>query len=369
MRISRISIRKLALPMAMKFKISVGEVAEKETVIVALYADNGLTGYGESTVFKDPVFNNETAGETIYALEKLIAPKVVGKDFETPEDFIAAYSDIAGYASAKTGLECAFWHLVAQRDNKSLRELFGGVNSEIAAGESIGIKSTLAETLEEAESRLRDGFKRIKLKITPGWDIEIVKAARQQWPNIDLTVDANAAYNLAEHENIFRELENHDLQMIEQPFGADNVSDHAALQKLVKTPICLDESIRSLADAKRFIAAGACKIINMKPIRIGGILECLKIHDYAASRGIGMMCGGMLETGIGRAFNIALASKSNFIYPADMSPYYIYFFEDLIHPSFELKQNGCIDVPTAPGLGYTIREDLIEKYTAHEAAV
>jgi len=363
MRISKLEVNLLTLPLASAFSISSGVVHSKDAVIVKVFTQDGRVGYGESSTFTDPVFTGETSKGVVYALCKLLAPRIIGKDFESPGDFVAAYNDIVGHNAAKHGLESAFWHVYSLYADKSLSTLFNGVKTHISVGESIGLKNSIAETIEEVEKRLSEGYQRIKLKIQPGWDITVVEAVRRKWPDIKLSVDANTAYTLDEHVEVMTILDSYDLSMIEQPFGAKNLLDHAALQKVIKTPICLDESIQNLADLKASLMVGACKIVNIKPVRVGGIVESIKIHDYAASHGVAVWCGGMLETGIGRAFNIALASKKGFTHPADMSPPKVFYLEDLIDPTFTVDNNGTIVVPTTPGLGYNVRNDLIEKYT------
>lgn len=361
MRIQKAEIRKLALPIVNGFSFGLGRMSNKEAVIIKLYSEEGLVGYGETSIL--PLFTKETSESVIFGIENKILPFIKNRNFDTPAEFAAAYEKSEGYLSAKNGVECAFWHLYSKYKNTSLKELFGGVRDEIEVGESIGFKDTVDQTLEDVELRIGEGYKRIKLKIKPGWDLKLVSAVRNKWPSINLTVDANATYNLADHEDILVSLDRFDLSMIEQPLAEDKLADHAYLQKKIKTPICLDESIRSLSNLKTATEIGACKIVNIKPARVGGITESLRMHDYTETHGIGLMCGGLFETGIGRAFNIALASKTNFIYPADMSPYQFYFYEDLIEPSYSVNQNGYIEIPNTPGLGYSIREDLIKKYT------
>ncbi len=369
MKIVKMEILRLNLPMISSFETSFGRITAKETVITKLFSDDGLVGYGESASFHAPIYNHETVDSCFLVQEKFIAPKVVGKTFNNPEEFCSVYNNIIGNKIAQTGPECAFWHLVAQRNNKSLSELVGGVKTEVPVGESIGIKATIKETLEEINQRLEEGYVRIKVKIKPGWDVEVLRAIRKQFPNIDLTADGNSAYNLNDHLEILRSLDEFNLSMLEQPLAADDIIDHATLQKEIQTPICLDESIESAEDARKAIQLGACKIINIKPGRVGGLVESIKIHDLAAKHGIPVWCGGLLETGIGRAFNIALASKTNYQLPNDISPYQYFYKEDLVDPSYAVKPNGHIDVPKEPGLGFTINEDRIKKYTTQSSVI
>lgn len=369
MKITRIEIRKLALPMTRSFKASFGVVTHKETVITKLYTSDGLVGFGESSSLWAPVYNHETNDTCMYIQEKFIAPRIIGKNFETPQEFREAYADVIGNPTAKTGPECAFWDLVSQRDNKSLKRLVGGVKDEIPVGESIGMKPSIKQTLDEIDKRIAEGYLRIKLKIEPGWDVELVRRVRERYPDVTLTVDANSAYNLREHGKILRSLEQFEVSIIEQPFGECDLVDHAAFQSETTIPICLDESIESADDARSAAALGSCKVINIKPGRVGGLVESVKIHDLAAEQGIGVFCGGMMETGIGRAFNIALASKQNFSYPSDMSPASLYFSEDVVESSFTVKPNGHVDVPDRPGLGFTVKEDIIAKFTKKKVVV
>jgi o-succinylbenzoate synthase len=369
MKIVKMEIRKLALPMVHSFKTGFGEITHKETVITKLHTADGMVGYGESSSLFAPIYNHETNDTCVYMQEKFIAPRIVGRDFATPEEFRAAYATIVGNRTAQTGPECAFWHLVAQRDNKSLKELVGGVKKEIPVGESIGIKPSIEETLREIEQRISEGYVRIKVKVKPNWDIEVLTAIRDRWPDINLTVDGNSAYSLDEDEDVLRSFGRFNLTMLEQPFATDRFVDHAKLQENLKTPICFDEGIESVEGIRTANALGSCKVVNLKPGRVGGLIESIKIHDFAAAHNMGVWCGGMLETGIGRAFNIALASKENFVYPADMSPYQLYFAEDIVQPSFVVKPNGHVDVPDAPGLGYEINDDQIEKFTVEKVVV
>jgi O-succinylbenzoate synthase len=369
MKITKIEIRKLQLPMVQSFTLSHGEFSHKETIITSLYTDTGLIGYGESSTFPEPIFNEETTASCSYIQEHFIAPRVIGKDFATVREFRDAYADLVGNPSAQTGPEAAFWHLIAQEKQVSLKNLLGGTRAEIPVGDSVGIRPTIDETLQEIDQRLHDGYVRIKLKIKPGWDTAVLAAVRSAWPHIDLTADGNAAYHLETDGKALRSLDAFHLSMLEQPFATDNLADHATLQKSIQTPICLDESITNLEALETANIIGACKIVNIKPVRVGGLSESLKIYDYAVAHNLGIWCGGMFETGIGRAFNIALASKANFTYPADMSPYQQYFAEDLIEPSYVIKSNGHVDVPDTPGLGYTIRPDRIEKYTVQKITV
>lgn len=363
MKIIRIDLYKVALPMRHSFVTGFGEIKSKEVVIVKLTASNGLVGYGESSTLQDPSYTSETVDTCLLIQEKFIAPKIIGKSFTSAVELCNAYGAVAGNNLAKAGVECAFWHLLAQEKRVPLAALFGGTAREVPVGEGVGIKSNIHELLQEVEERLKQGFVRIKLKIKPGWDVEPLAAVRDRWPSINLMADGNAAYRLKEHGSMLQSLDRFNLSMLEQPLPADDLVDHATLQAGLATPVCLDESIENIGDAKAAIALKSCRIINIKPGRVGGVLASMRIHDLAASHGIGVWCGGMLETGIGRAFNLALASKTNYKYPADMSPYDMYFLDDLTEPNLSLTPGGTITVPQDSGLGFTVKEAALSKYS------
>lgn len=369
MIVSSIEICKLKLPMVRSFATSFGVVDSKETVIVKFRTTDGRVGYGECSALSLPLYNAETIGSCMEVLTKMIAPAIVGKELSNIQEYLQALPFMHDVYTAKTGPECAFWHLLAQQDSISLSALFGGTRHEIPVGESIDIKNSLDELLSEISLRLDEGYRRIKLKIKPGWDIEPLRAVRDIWPDILLSADGNAGYKFTTHCELLQSLDQFNLAMLEQPLESHDFLDHATLQRNMRTPICLDESIRDVNDLRTADALGACKYVNMKPMRSGGVYECLQIYDFAAEHGESVWCGGALETGIGRAFNIALASKADCIFPADMSPYQVFFKEDLLESSFVVKPNGCVDVPTEPGLGYVVSDSQIEKFTVEKVVI
>jgi O-succinylbenzoate synthase len=363
MKLIRIDIFEVVLPLVHSFSTGFGTITSKPEIIVKITTDTGLVGYGEAATLAEPTYTAETADTCKLILMKHIGPRILGKSFDTPAEFREAYSDVVGNNLAKTGVELAFWHLYAQTEKRSLKSLFGGIKDEIPVGESVGIVGSIDTLIKNITELVNRGFVRIKVKIKPGWDIEPLTAIRKKWPDIDISADANASYNFAEHHELLTSLDAFNLSMLEQPLATNDFLGHAKLQKEMKTPICLDESIQNLNDAKTAIELGSCKIINIKPGRVGGILESIAIHDYAAQHDVGVWCGGMLESGIGRAFNVALASKSNFIYPADMSPQKAHYKDDITSPALELNERGCINVPDIPGLGYSINEKKLATYT------
>lgn len=362
MKITKLSILRVEIPMHTSFTTSFGTITRKPTVIVKIETNEGLIGYGESAALPFPFYKPETTDTCILVLKKYIAPLVVNKEFETIEELVELLRPIKNHNFAKTGLETAVWMVVSLKNKKSLKRILGGVKDKIPVGESIGIKDSIEETLEEVALRLEQGFRRIKIKIKPGWDVQVVDAIRKRFSNIPLIVDANSAYTLKDI-HVFKELDNYNLMMIEQPLADDDIVDHSILQKQIKTPICLDESIHSVEDARRAIYLKACKIINIKPGRVGGLLESKKIHDLCQENGIGVWCGGMLETGIGRAFNISISSLPNYKYPADMSPVNFFYKDDLVKNSFKVDKEGFVKVPDEPGLGFEIDTEKLERYT------
>ncbi len=351
--------------MITSFTTSFGTVKNKPTIIVSIETTDGIVGYGESAALPFPSYKPETTDICMLVLKNYIAPLILDKEFEDAQDLMNLLKPIKGNNFAKTGIETAVWMALSLQKNKSLKTLLGGTQDKIAVGESIGIKNTIDETIEEVDLRLKQGFRRIKLKIKPQWDIELTKIIRKTFGNIGLMVDANSAYALDDIK-ILKELDKLNLTMMEQPLADDDIIDHSILQKVIKTPICLDESIHSAEDARRAIYIKACKIINIKPGRVGGLLESKKIHDLCKKEGVGVWCGGMLETGIGRAFNIAIASLPNYIYPSDMSPVNFFYKDDLVDDSFVVNKEGYVKVPNKPGLGFEVNEKKIERYTVEK---
>lgn len=362
MKITSITLYKVAIPMITSFATSFGKIIERPTVLVKAETDEGLVGWGESAALPYPIYKLETTDTCVLVLRDYIAPLVLNKQFTTIEEFAEFLVPIKQHYIAKTGLETAIWSILSEKSGISLSELIGGTQSKVAIGESIGVKDSLEETLEEIALRLDQGFRRIKIKIKPGWDLKVVESVRNKFGNISLMVDANSAYTLADVDAL-KSLDNYDLIMIEQPLAEDDIVDHSILQKQLKTAICLDESILNAEDARRAITLGSCKIINIKPGRVGGLLESKKIHDYCGRHNVGVWCGGMLEFGIGRAYNLAVASLPNCIFPADMSPVNFYFIDDVVTSSFVVDKEGYVSISSQPGLGYQVDKKKINKYT------
>jgi len=359
-----LELRLLKLPLVQFFETSFGRIYDKHFIIVR--ADGGgVSGYGECVAEQDPYYSAETNDTVWHIIADFIAPRVLGAEFSHPRQVFPALKAIRGHQMAKAAVEMAAWDLDArQRGEPLARVIAGGSPSRdrIRSGVSVGIQDSLDDLAAKVERELAAGYQRIKIKIKPGWDIAAVETIRRRFGSIPLMVDANAAYTLADADHL-AELDQYDLMMIEQPLDYEDIADHAALQKRLKTPICLDESIHSLADAREAIGLGACRIINIKPGRVGGFGESIRLHDLCAAHGIPVWHGGMLESGIGRAANIHLSTLPNFSLPGDIAGSKRYFNPDLIEPPIEVAADGTIAVPTGPGLGVSIRHERIERAT------
>ena len=365
MKIDRLELRLLKLPLVHFFETSFGRIDEKHFIIVRVDGD-GATGYGECVAELDPYYSSETNETVWHIIADFIAPRVLGREFAHPRDVFPALKAIRGHNMAKAAVEMAAWDLFARQRGEPLARVLGGTRDRIASGVSIGIQPSVDDLLLNVERELAAGYRRIKMKIKPGWDLHPVEAVRARFGAIALMVDANAAYTLADAEHLAR-LDAFDLMMIEQPLDYDDLADHAALQRRLKTPICLDESIKTVGIAREAIAAGACRIINIKPGRVGGFAESIRLHDLCASHGVPVWHGGMLESGIGRAANIHLSTLPNFSLPGDVAGSRRYFDPDLIEPPIEVAADGTIPVPTGAGLGVTIREDRVDRATLKQA--
>ncbi len=361
MIIERLELRLLKLPLVHFFETSFGRIYDKHFILVRVEGD-GVTGWGECVAESDPYYSSETNDTVWHIITEFIAPRVLGVPFAHPREVYPALKAIRGHNMAKAAIEMAAWDLYARGCRQPLTAALGGTRDRIASGVSIGIQDSLDQLGEKIERELAAGYRRIKIKIKPGWDFDAVESVRARFGSVPLMVDANAAYTIDDAAHLAR-LDAFELMMIEQPLDYDDIADHARLQRQLRTPICLDESIKTPGAAQDAIAAGACRIINIKPGRVGGFSQSIRLHDLCASHGIPVWHGGMLESGIGRAANIHLAALPNFSIPGDIAASKRYFDPDLIDPPIEVASDGTIAVPTAPGLGVTVREDRIEAAT------
>ncbi len=361
MRVSKITLREIHLPLIAPFQTSFGTTTLRRIPLVEVEAD-GVTGWGEVTAGEDPYYSYETVETAWHIIRDFLWPMLKGRDFSSASEIHDIFSHVRGHNMAKAGVETAIWDAEAKQKNLPLAKLLGGTREEISSGVSIGIQPSTEVLLAKVEKELAAGYQRIKIKIMPGSDIEPARALRSRFPRIRLMVDANSAYTLADAP-LLKELDQFFLIMIEQPLGHDDIYSHAALQRQLDTPICLDECIHDYEHARAAIEMGACKIINMKLGRVGGHTAARKIHDLCEAKSVPVWCGGMLESGIGRAHNIAMSTLPNFTLPGDVSASKRYWTEDIIEPEVEVSARGTIRVPAAPGIGYAPRIDRIESLT------
>ncbi|HSL46567.1 MAG TPA: o-succinylbenzoate synthase [Anaerolineales bacterium] len=364
MKIEAITLHHLSMPLVSPFETSFGRETDRQCVLITLQAD-GLTGYGECVATRDPGYNYETAGTALHILQEFLAPLILGQDLEDAEDFHKRVEGIRGHHLAKAGVEMALWDLLGKRDGKPLKEMIGGTREKVEVGVSIGIQESVDALVRTVESYLEKGYRRVKIKIKPGREIEETSAVRRAYPDLRLQVDANSAYTL-ETAGTLRPLDDLDLLLIEQPLYEDDIWDHRKLQAEFKTPICLDESVVSPRHARYALEMEACKIINIKPARVAGLSQGIIIHDYCREHSVPVWCGGMLETGVGRASNLAIASLPGFVLPGDISASDRYYQRDITNERFVLNEDSTIDVPNAPGLGITIDEDALKQFTLSE---
>jgi o-succinylbenzoate synthase len=361
MRIDQVELRHIKMVLVSPFVTSMGVEYDEEHIIVRVDGE-GVTGWGESVAEGTPFYSYETVPTAWHILKDFLIPSILGKDLSGIPEAIALYEKVRGHMMAKAGLEAALWDAFAKSQNRSLSKMLGGTRSKVDVGVSIGIQDSEQLLIKKVEGYLAEGYKRIKIKIAPGNDIQFVAALRKEFPNLLLQVDANSAYTLDDIE-LLKKLDAYNLQLIEQPLGYEDIYDHSKLQRELKTPICLDESIHSLDDTRAAIELKSCRIINIKPGRVGGFTESKAIHDYCQVMHIPVWHGGMLESGIGRAGNVALASLPNFTLPGDISASKRYYKEDIVEPEFVVNPDGTMDVPVKPGIGVEVNMPMLEKVT------
>ena len=366
LNLHNIELREIEMPLVGSFETSFGIVTSRRILIVKIQDGDGAIGWGECTAMNHPFYNHETIDTAWTIIANYIVPMIRSSKIENAVQISDALSPIQNNRMAIAAVETAFWDLEAKKSGVPLWQHLGGQFTEINCGVSIGIQKSPEALIEVVCREISSGYQRIKLKIKPGQDIEYVKAVRASYPNILLSVDANSAYRLERDLKIFHQLDQFNLLMIEQPLEAGDLLDHAKLQKLLKTPICLDESITSLRDARHALELDACRIINIKLGRVGGHAEARRIQAFAKENKTPVWCGGMLETGIGRAHNIAMSTLAGFVLPGDVSASERYWEEDIIEPAVTVSPEGKIKVPLLPGIGYTIKERLIDRLTVRK---
>ncbi len=367
MKIVRIELYRVRLPLVRPFRTSSAYRTHIEHILVRSFDEAGAEGWGEIATAIDPFYNSETTDTAWHIAHDFLAPMVLGKEFGTPDEFRALYAIVKGNRFARAGMEMAVWDLIGRVLGRSLADMVGGSRSQVEVGVSLGIEKDIDVLLAQVERFVSEGYRRVKLKIAPGWDIEPVRAVRQRWPDVPLQVDANSAYRMADSSHLAK-LDEYGLLLIEQPLADDDIVDHAELQKRLNTPICLDESLHHVDDVRKALNLEACRVVNVKVSRVGGLCESLRIHELCRSRGVPVWCGGMHEFGLGRAANLAIASLEGFTLPGDTSASDKYWKQDIIEPPITVS-NGLADVPAGPGLGVQPDMDRISSHLVRSAVL
>lgn len=364
MKIESLTLYHLRMPLVSPFETSFGREIDRECVLVSIRSE-GLTGYGECVATRDPGYNYETTGTAWHIMKDFIAPLLLGQDVEDAVDFQRRVAGIRGHHLAKAGVEMALWDLLGKRTGQSLREMFHGTRSKVEVGVSVGLQTSPEALTQVVRDYVNEGYARVKIKIKPGRDVADTSAVRRVFPDLRLQVDANSAFTL-DSARALKPLDDLNLLLIEQPLFEDDIWDHHKLQEEFRTPICLDESILTPRHARYAIEMRACRIINIKAGRVGGLSQALAIHDLCRANDIPVWCGGMLETNIGRASNLALASLPGFVLPGDISASKRYYRHDITNEEFVLNDDSTIAVPAEPGLGVTINSKALAQYTLTE---
>jgi O-succinylbenzoate synthase len=367
MKIEAITLRELHMPLVHFFETSFGRTYSRRILLLTTHCD-GVDGWGECVAGEDPFYSCEWIETAWPTIKHYLAPAILGKTLHSARESVPLMARVRGHRMAKAAVENALWDAEAKQKEQPLWKLLGGTRREIECGVSIGIQESIEVLLQKIESELTAGYRRIKVKVKPGWDVNVLERIRSRWSEILLSCDANSAYTPDQVEHL-RKFDQFNLLMIEQPLWDDDLYYHARLQRELRTAICLDESIHNARDAATAIETGACRIINIKVGRVGGFTEALKVHDVCKLTNIPVWCGGMLESGIGRAHNVALSTLENFRLPGDVSASKRYWKEDIIDPEVEVTPQGTIVLGDAPGTGYRAREDLIEKLTVRKETI
>jgi len=364
MKIEAITLRELQMPLVHFFETSFGRTYSRRILLLNVHCD-GIDGWGECVAGEGPFYSNEWVDTAWLTIAYHLAPPLLGRTVESGRQSATLFSKVRGHRMAKAALENALWDAEAKQRSLPLWKLLGGTRTEIACGVSIGIQDSIEQLLDKIQTELAAGYRRIKVKVKPGWDVNVLEKIRSRWADITLSCDANSSYTLDQVEHL-RTFDQFNLLMIEQPLWEDDIFYHARLQKELRTAICLDESIVDARSAAIAAETAACRIINIKVGRVGGFTEAIKIHDICHAQKIPVWCGGMLESGVGRAHNIALSTLQNFSLPGDVSASKRYWKEDIIDPEVEVSPQGMIAISDQPGTGYRIKEDLIENLTVRK---
>ena len=368
MKIKSIDLIEIQMPLVHFFETSFGRTYQRRIILVRVEDEDGCSGWGECTAGEIPSYSEEWMDSCWETIEKILAPMVIEKELESASQVWSLMEKVRGNRMSKATIETAVWDLEAKKLNIPLWKHLGGTQKEIACGVSIGIQDSVEQLFEKIQIELNAGYNRIKIKIAPHWDFDVIKRVREKFGDILLMGDANSAYTLKDIK-LFKRMDEFDLMMFEQPLAHDDIFDHAKLQKEIKTPICLDESIHSPENARKAIEFDACKIINIKLGRIGGHTQAKLIEELCRNTGIPVWCGGMLETGIGRSHNIAMSTLAGFTLPGDVSASKRYWHEDIIEPEVEVSENGIITAPENAGIGFEIKRDRIDDLTVRQIEI
>jgi len=364
LKLEAITLREIQMPLVHFFETSFGRVYSRRILLLTAHCD-GVDGWSECVAGEDPFYSSEWIESAWPVIKHYLVPAVLGRTLQSARESVAWMARVRGHQMAKATIENALWDAEAQQKQQPLWKLLGGSRPEIQCGVSIGIQDSVEQLLEKIETELAAGYRRIKVKVKPGWDVNVLERIRSRWSEILLSCDANSAYTMDDVEHL-RKFDQFNLLMIEQPLWSDDIYYHARLQRELRTAICLDESIRHVRDAAAAIETGACRIVNIKVGRVGGFTEAKKIHDLCQANNIPVWCGGMLESGIGRVHNVALSTLQNFRLPGDVSASKRYWKEDIVEPEVEVSAQGTIAISDAPGTGHRVRQDLIDKLTARK---
>lgn len=367
MKIESITVREIQMPLVHYFETSFAKTTVRRILLVTLQSD-GVRGWGECSAGENPFYSEESVDTAWQIIKEYLAPSLIGRNWERASDLLCHLPPVRGNNMAKSAVENAIWDAEAIARTQPLWKLLGGTRTEIPCGVSIGIQQAVDTLLEKIKEELASGYQRIKIKVKPGWDIAPLRAIRDRWPDITLSCDANSAYRLEDRAHL-QNFDQFGLLMLEQPLWHDDLYFHAQLQKEMKTSFCLDESIHHARDAEVAIRLGSCRVINIKVARVGGFSEAIRVHDICKSHGVPVWCGGMLESGIGRAHNVAISTLPNFVLPGDVSASKRYWHQDLIEPEVEVSSRGTIAVSNRPGRGYDVREDYVEKVTVRKEVI
>jgi o-succinylbenzoate synthase len=368
MKLSRIELIEIRMPLVHFFETSFGRTYERRIILTRVIDEMGAVGWGEVTCGETPSYSEEWTDSAWATIEKILAPLVIGKEFESASQVWDLLKKVRGHRMAKAAIETACWDLEAKKLNVPLWRHLGGINQKISCGVSIGIQDSVEQLFEKIQTELEAGYKRIKIKIAPHWDFDVIRRVREKFGNILLMGDANSAYTLNDID-LFRRMDEFNLMMFEQPLSHDDMLDHAKLQKEIRTPVCLDESVKSPEDARKAIELNACGIINVKLGRVGGHAQARAVEKVCRANQIPVWCGGMLESGVGRAHNIAMSTLAGFTLPGDVSASKRYWHEDIIEPTVEVTQNGTIIAPEKAGIGFEIKRERIDKVTTRRLEV